>query len=128
MPCYTAWYEHYVKDSPEYLAAKQDVMKKLNSVKHIIDYYYQAHEFPFPDVAGDVEIDPMRQPKSRTEIAIRHMICHHFACDGVDVSMLYDAATLPAMRDERDRSYAAIILPCATLMRKDPEKYLVSNS
>ena len=126
MPCYTAWNEHLRPGTPEYLRAEAEVRAKLESIKHIVHYYYQANSFEMPAIADGVAIDAFRQPRSAKERSIREAICHHFACDAVDVSTLYDACSLLDVRRPEERSYLAVILPSATLIRQNPEKFKAS--
>lgn len=90
MPCYTAWNQYLKPGTPEYLQAEQEVRAKLVSIKHIIDYYYEVNGFALPSLPEGVSVDPFRQPKSAKESSIREAICHHFACDEVSVSTLYE--------------------------------------
>lgn len=94
MPCYSAWNEHLKPGTPEYLRAEAEVRAKLESIKHIVDYYYEVNGFAMPSLPDGVAVDPFRQPKSAKESSIREAICHHFACDEVGVSTLYDACSL----------------------------------
>lgn len=126
MPCYTAWYKYVTPNTPEYDSAKREVQAKLKAVKHIVDYYYRAFEYPLPNLPISTAVDPMRQPKSSSEMSIRQMICHHFACDGIDFCTLYDVCSIIDTDDDAQRPYAAVVLPCATLMRQTPKKYVVS--
>lgn len=48
MPCYTAWNEYLRPDTPEYFRAEEAVRAKLGAVKHIVNYYYRAHEHTLP--------------------------------------------------------------------------------
>lgn len=123
MPCYTAWYERLKPNTPEYASAKRIVEGQLAAVKHIVNYYYRAMEFPLPSLPAGIAINPLRQPKSERESAIRNMICHPFACDGIDFCTLYDVCSLTDTDDPEQKRYAAVILPCASLMRKFLEKY-----
>lgn len=123
MPCYSAWNEYLKPDTPAYAKAKSEIEAKLLSVKHIVNYYYATHSFKLPSLPLNVEIDPFRQPRSQREVAIREMISHHFACDGVNFCTLYDVCSLLDPSREPDRSYLAVILPCAALMRQDTKKY-----
>jgi len=86
MPCYTAWNANLSPGTPEYVRAEAEVKEKLQSIKHIVDYYYRANSFDMPNLPEGVAIDAFRQPRSAKESAIREAICHHFACDAVDVS------------------------------------------
>jgi hypothetical protein len=126
MPCYSAWNDHLRPGTPEYLCAEAEVKAKLESIKHIVNYYYQANSYGMPAIADGVAIDAFRQPRSEKERAIRETICHHFACDAVDVSTLYDACSLLDANRPEERSYLAVILPCATLIRQNPEKFKAS--
>jgi hypothetical protein len=123
MPCYTAWNAYLNPGTPEYVRAEAEVKAKLQSIKHIVDYYYRANSFEMPNVPEGVAIDAFRQPRSAKESAIREAICHHFACDAVDVSSLYNACSLLDERRAEERSYLAVILPSATLIRQNPEKF-----
>jgi hypothetical protein len=51
------------------------------------------------------------------------MICHHFACDGINFCTLYDVCTLLDSQDKLNRGYMAVILPCATLMREGADEF-----
>ena len=128
MPCYTAWNEYLTPDTPEYLRAKEIVRAKLNAVKHIVNYYYKAHEGTLPTLPDGTLIDPFRQPRSSKEMAIREAICHHFACDGIHFCTLYDVCTLLDSEVREDQACLAVILPCATLMRTELTKFNPSFS
>ena len=117
MPCYTAWFEHYQSGTPEYEKAKAQITAQLVAIKRIVDYYYHASNFEKPALGPNVEINPLRQPKTKKELDIRVAICHHFCCDGIGFTKLYDVCSLMNFQDQADKSYGAILLPCATLMR-----------
>ena len=123
MPCYTAWNEFLDPDTPEYLQAREHVRARLKAVEHIVDYYYAAFGQPMTDLPNGVSVDPFRQPRSTKETSIREMICHHFACHGIDFCTLYDVCSLLDVDDSRERAYSAVILPCATLLRSEGTKY-----
>lgn len=123
MPCYTAWNQYLKPGTPEYLRAEVEVRAKLVSVKHIVDYYYGVHGFAMPSLPDGVSVDPFRQPKSIKESSIREAICHHFACDAVSVSTLYDVCSLLDEQRPEDRAYLAVILPSATLLRQHPQRF-----
>ena len=123
MPCYTAWNDFLKPDTPEYQRAEQEVQAKLKAIKHIIDYYYRAFQHKLPNLPDGTVIDQSRQPRSSKEATIREMICHHFACDEVDFCTLYDVCSLLKEENRRERSYLAVILPCAHMLRSDPGKY-----
>jgi hypothetical protein len=124
MPCYTAWDAFLEPDTPEYFRAEEEIRAKLRAVIHIVDYYYRAFSFPLPQLPDGVKIDPFRQPKSKKELAIREMICHHFACDGVDFCTLYDVCSLLNEDSQDDRPYLAVIWLCANQMRGNPGKFV----
>lgn len=128
MPCYTAWNDYLALGTPEYLSAEERVRGQLKAVEHIVDYYYAAFEHSLPNLPSGLSIDPFRQPKSARETRIREMICHHFACDGIDFCTLYDVCSLLNTEVERQRAYTAIILPCANLLRSEGSKYRHSPS
>ena len=94
MPCYNSWDSYLTPNTPAYERAKSVVEAKLMSIQHIIDYYYSTHRYPLPNLPANTKIDPFRQPRSGRELSIREMICHHFACDGINFCTLYDACTL----------------------------------
>ena len=123
MPCYTAWNQYLKPGTPEYLRAEEEVRAKLMSVKHIVDYYYEVHGFAMPSLPDGVSVDPFRQPQSAKESSIREAICHHFACDEIGVSSLYDACSLLDENRPGDRAYLAVILPSVSLLRQHPEKF-----
>ena len=112
MPCYQAWFEHLTKGTPEYAEARRNVEIRLAAVKHIIDYYYQAYGHPLPALPENTVINECRQPRSRREFELRKIICHHFLCDGINVTHLYDVASILD-----DSKYLAVVLPCANLIR-----------
>lgn len=126
MPCYSAWNENLKPGTPEYLLAEAEVRAKLESIKHIVDYYYEVNRFAMPSLPDGVAVDPFRQPKSAKESSIREAICHHFACDEVGVSTLYDACSLLDESRPEQRAYLAVILPSATLLRQQPQKFKTS--
>ncbi len=128
MPCYTAWDECYPPGTPEHERVKAEVRAKLVTVKHIIDYYYEAKEFDKPNLAVSTSIDAMRQPKSKIESGIREAICYHFGCDEVGVSTLFDVCTQLDESRPEDRSYLAVILPCVYLLREYPNKFRTTYS
>lgn len=123
MPCYTAWNECLEPGTAEYARAEDVVRAKLLAIKHIIDYYYAVNEFPLPSLPEGVHVDPQRQPKSSKEGQIRQAICHHFACDEVSVSALYDACSLLDEKRPEDLAYLAVMLPSASLLREHPGKF-----
>jgi hypothetical protein len=123
MPCYSAWNAYLEPDTPAYLRAKSIVEAKLLSTKHIVDYYYRAHSLSLPNLPAGTLIDGFRQPRSTRELNVRVMISHHFACDGLDFCTLYDVCTLLNEKVDVDRSYLAVILPCATMMRQDTKRF-----
>ena len=123
MPCYTAWSEYLTPNTAEYFRAKEEVRAKLNAVKHIVNYYYNAHEGTLPILQAGTAIDPMRQLRSSKEMAIRGAICHHFACDGIHFCTLYDVCSLLDSEQKEERAYLAVILPCATLMRTEMRRF-----
>ena len=120
MPCFTNWNENLQPGTREYEEAEGVVRAKLESIRHIIDYYYSVNEHSKPDLPDGTRIDPLRQPKSRREQQIRNLICHHFVCDGMTAATLYDASSVLNEHQREDRPYLAIILPCATLLRLQP--------
>ena len=128
MPCYNAWNECLTPGTTEYLRAEAEVRAKLESITHIVDYYYGVNSFAMPSLPDGVAVDPLRQPKSAKEASIRDAICHHFACDEVGVSTLYDACSLLDERRPEQRSYLAVILPSATLLRQHPQKFKTTYS
>ncbi len=126
MPCYTAWNEDLRPGSPDYLIAELQIHAKLKAVRHIVDYYYKAFEYPMPDVPDSLCIEPFRQPNTNQEMSIREMICHHFSCDGIHFCTLYDVCSLLDAEDKGQRSYLAVILPCANLMRANGTQFKYS--
>jgi hypothetical protein len=123
MPCYTAWNDYLQPNTPEYLNAEREVRAKLRAVQHIVDYYYTAFSHALPQVPKSVQIDCTRQPRARREQKIREMLCHHFACDEVHFTTLYDVCTLLDAHDDKDRAYLAVIEPCAFLMRSEYRRF-----
>lgn len=123
MPCYTAWNSYLTPNTPEYLLAEEMLRAKLKAIRHIIDYYYRANSIPLPSLPSGTIVDPCRQPRSHRELAVREAICHHYACDEIDFCTLYDAASLLDSNDKEGLAYLAVILPCATQMRTQPEKF-----
>jgi hypothetical protein len=126
MPCYTAWYDNVMPGSPEFARAMQTVQAQLRAVNHIIDYYYTAFGLALPAIPEGVPVAPMRQPRAPKEYALRESICHHFACDGIDFMTLFDVATLLHEKDEKQRSYLAVIRPCSMLMKQHQDKFIVA--
>lgn len=124
MPCYSAWNDYLEPGTPQFEQAKAVVVAKLKAVRHIIDYYYQSQGLPLPELAEGTIIDSHRQPRSPRELALREMICHHFCCDGLDFCALYDVASLLSPQVASERAYLAVVLPCASLMRMDKERYV----
>lgn len=123
MPCYSAWNENLEPGSAEYADAESEVRAKLQSIKHIVDYYYEVNGAEKPNLPVDTTIDPLRQPRSSKEMAIREAICFHLSCDDVGVSTLYDACSLLGAGAAGDRAYLAVILPCASLLQQDPARF-----
>ena len=123
MPCYTAWYEHLEPDTPEYAAAIRVVAAKLHAVKHIVSHYYRVFGCALPKIPDRVELDNTRQPRSRKEQKVRELICHHFACDKIHFTTLYDVCSLLDERIDDDKSYLAVIGPCAHLMRSEYRRF-----
>jgi hypothetical protein len=123
MPCYTAWDQSLTPGTLEYLQAEEQVQEKLKAVIHIVDYYYTAFVHAMPDLPDGVSIDSTRQPRSEKEMSIREMICHHFACDGINFLTLYDVCSLLDSQDKQQRAYLAVIHPCAYLMRANRDKF-----
>lgn len=123
MPCYSAWNENLEPGSAEYANAEIEVRAKLQSIKHIVDYYYGVNGAEKPHLPIDTSIDALRQPRSAKEMATREAICFHLSCDEVGVSTLYDACSLLDDKDSGDRPYLAVILPCASLLRQHPERF-----
>ncbi len=123
MPCYNAWNDYLTPETPEYAQAEAEIRAKLKAMIHIVDYYYRAFGYPLPQIPNRTEIDPFRQPKSKKEAAIREMICHHFACDEVHFCTLYDVCSLLDADLPQERSYLAVILPSANLMRANIDKF-----
>lgn len=123
MPCYTAWNEGIPQGTPEHHQAEKKVRAWLRSIKHIIDYYYRAYDYPMPNIPDGTKVDLYRQPKSQREQRIREAICHHVQCDGMNVSMLYDASSLLDQRNKEERAYLAVLLPCATLLAPGPDEF-----
>lgn len=99
-------------------------MAKLRAVTHIIDYYYKSHGLQLPKLADGTMVDSHRQPRSPRELALREMICHHFSCDGLDFCSLYDVASLLSPQIATEKAYLAVVLPCATLMRMQKERFV----
>jgi len=124
MPCYSAWNDYLEPGTPQYEEAKAAVTTKLHAVRHIIDYYYRAHGQQLPQLPDGVILDPFRQPRAPAELALREMICHHFSCDGVNFCTLYDVASLLNVQIPTERAYLAVVLPCATLMRMNKDKFV----
>ena len=123
MPCYKAWNDYLEPGTPAYLKAEEEVRAQLQTVKHVVDYYYTANRQPLPDLPGGIDIDPSRHLRSTREAGIRQAMCHHFACEGIHFYQLYDVCSLLNENDKTDRAFFAVIIPCATLMRSDPGKF-----
>ena len=103
--------------------AETEVRAKLQSIKHIVDYYYEVNGAEKPSLPIDTTIDALRQPRPFKEMAIREAICFHLQCDEVGVSTLYDACSLLDAGAAGDRAYLAVILPCASLRRQHPGRF-----
>lgn len=123
MPCYSAWNVHLEPGSPEYVRAEAEVRAKLQTIKHIVDFYYGVNRAEKPALPVGTVIDPLRQPRSLKEAAIRESICFHLSCDEVGVSTLYDVCTLLEESSPADRAYLAVILPCASMLRQQPDRF-----
>jgi hypothetical protein len=52
MPCYLAWNENLEPGSAEYADAESEVRAKLQSIKHIVDYYYEVNGAEKPNLPG----------------------------------------------------------------------------
>jgi hypothetical protein len=79
MPCYTAWNEYLEEGSVSYANAREQVLAKLASIKHIIDYYYRVAWRALPEMDAETVVDPFHSPKTQKEAKIRESITHHFA-------------------------------------------------
>lgn len=123
MPCYTAWNEYLTVGTPAYDSARRRVAAQLDAIRHIVDYYYAAFGLRLPSLPLATVIDPTRRPRSRRELKVREMICHHFACDEVRFVTLYDVCSLLDARDERDRAYLAVLETSAHWMRSEYERF-----
>jgi hypothetical protein len=128
MPCYSAWNELLEPGSPQYVRAEAEVRAKLQTIKHIVDYYYGVNGAEKPDLPAGTVINPLRQPRSSKETAIREAICFHLSCDEVGVSTLYDVCSLLEESSPGDRAYLAVILPCASMLRQHPDRFKTAYS
>jgi hypothetical protein len=117
MPCYSPWNSYLLPNSDDYRKAEEEERAKLAAVKHVVDYYYKAHDHSLPNLPHGTQLDPHRQPRSAREFAIREMICHHLICDQLGFMDLYDVCTLLHNEVPSERSYLAVIYPCANLIR-----------
>lgn len=124
MPCYTAWNEYLEPGTPEYSAAEQRVRAKLKAVQHIVNYYYRAFDQRFPLVKIKEGTSASYKPASTREKRLLEMICHHFACDGIHFTTLYDACSVLDC-GQGERRHKGIIMYCATLMRSEMGQYRV---
>lgn len=126
MPCYTAWNEYLKPGTPEYLTAEEIVRAKLKAVQHIVDYYYEAFDQRIPR-AETYECTSMPyEPASLREKKLLEIICHHFSCDGIHFTMLYDVRSVLECR-KGGRAYDAIITYCASLMRAERGRYQIRS-
>src|SRR5690348_10100042 len=123
MPCCMSWNAFLEPGTSEYARAEEALRARVESVKHVVRYYYRAFDYPLPALPDDTLIEPTRQPKSRRENAIREMICHHLACDGVHFCTLYDVCSMLNARVDEDRAFLAVIAPCTHLMRSEFERF-----
>ncbi|MCO1350611.1 hypothetical protein [Burkholderia vietnamiensis] len=89
-------------------------------IRHVVDYYYEVNGFSMPSLQDRVAVDALRQLKSAKECQSVER-SPHFACDGV--SMLNDACSLLDGGRLGERVYLVVILPSATRILQQPQKF-----
>ena len=126
MSCYTAWNEYLKPGTPEYSTAENRVCAKLKAVQHIVDYYYEAFNQRFPREEVEEGASPPYEPASPREKRLLEIVFHHFACDGIHFTTLYDVCSVLNCK-KGERGYKAIISYCANLMRAQRNQYRVRS-
>lgn len=123
MPCYTAWNEYLEVGTPAYERAEAELRAKLRALRHAIDYYYGAAGASVPHAhrpgegrGGNVTEGLVALAPPAGESGVLDRITHHLACDGVSVSLLYDAATLVPHEEPSEAGYARVLLLSAHRM------------
>jgi hypothetical protein len=64
MPCYTARNEHLEPGTSEHLKAEVGIKAKLESIRHIVDYYHEVNSFSVPSLQDGMAVDKLRQLNS----------------------------------------------------------------
>lgn len=111
------------------MRAKTEVEAKLFAVKHIIDYYYHAARTPLPQVEpGKVPIWMKDAKSNPEELRLLEIIAHHFACDEIHFTTLYDCCTLLDDDIDEDRAYRRVIQVCANEIRARLDDFEVPSN
>jgi len=134
MPCYTEWDAYLDKDSPQYQDARARLEAKLKAVRHIVDYYYAVEGLEVPPARHSGEPTWIEQAHHSfsieeerlgdvDEASIIERIAHHCACDGIELTLLYDLVTLLDLRNPLEAGYARVLMTCANEMRADRRRF-----
>ena len=130
MPCYNEWDAYLEKGSKEYESRKAELEAKLKAVRHIIDYYYRVNRKPIPSVdfsgAEKVSGESVRgyfafqdvSDSPPEEKPVLEAIMHHFACDQIHFTTLYDLVSLLDVKDPEEGGYARVMMLCANALRR----------
>jgi hypothetical protein len=127
MPCYCAWDEHLVDGTEKYDIEKAIVLAKLESIKHIIDYYVGVSKTTWPTQPINEPVDPRNSKLTPAEKRLIKIIAHHCACDGVHFTTLYDVHSVLVVQSPKDYLYSIIIAHCAHLMRSKVNLFNVNR-
>ena len=134
MPCYTEWDAYLDKGSGAYRTEKAQLEAKLKAVMHIVDYYYGVERLRVPPVRHSgspvfLEMDHLEfeidsgAMHGMDEKRIFENISHHFSCDGIGFTLLYDLVSLLNLHDKEDAGYARVMMICASKLRGDSDRY-----
>lgn len=94
MPCINSSWDTFLdKDSPEYSAKRASMLKKLDSVRHVIDYYFGVQYTEIPEMIDVTYASLLESPWVDVK-DILESICFHIACDGMSIPELYDIVSL----------------------------------
>ncbi len=128
MPCYVAWNDYLIQDTPEYHRAKAEVQARLLAVQHIVGYYYGAAGLDLPRGSREAEAPHPPSPNTEKERRTWKAIAHHCACDGVHFCTLYDVCSIIDTTSDAGRSYWHVLMGCAHLMRSKPDVYRTTQA
>jgi hypothetical protein len=123
MPCYTAWNEFLQPGTPAYAKAEAEVLAKLRSLQHAVNYYYAVADLALPlahtrtDGGGFGGEQFRSQNPSSEEDEVLDRLTHHLACDGVHCTTIYDAVSLLDTNLREQAGYAWVLQTCAFRLR-----------